>query len=506
MPWGSGFLGALTASSKVPMWEFVSEWVPALAYGTGTVATSHAQAGSPVLIVSAPSISGQRIQPITWAPTSAAWSVKLSGTDCHRAIGMCPRGSIVSLWCTLDGYRERVALGVVRNLSGSSQDWSVDVQDISTALTSRLKSDPFEGELFHDLADGDTTVATGGYTAGDPTLTVTSAAGLKCDSVTGRYTVLVTSTSGSQFYVTGTLAGNVLTIATAGDFGTTDANAAAGNLVTACALLEGHPLDLMRRILTSGSGGAFASLPDSWGLGVTDSWFDHSGITTYRDLVTVATSGAYTWRMVFAAPLGSPWSVFAALLSQAGIWMTMRQGDIVFRACQNVFAPATAVVGSVTALQKGPKPGWSWQQHAQEITYEYAIATVSGPTTSKQEPGTIYGLPLAVIQSHPSLDEASYDLSAVAWSNEAAVLAGDVLRLAFWAVLPPEAFSFQIPKWRAAQWCDGDLVQLDLPELRGIATYRGHTYEGVPAMIVEAAPDWSGDGVRLRVLPLRQEL
>ena len=505
MSWGSGFITQLSAAVKVPQWELVVERTPLGATGTAYVSHAGLVAGVPALISRAPLFSPNRIQPVSWTPSAGTWSVEIAWTDCHRAIGMCPRGAIVSLYCTLAGNRERVALGIVRNLTGAPQAFRIECQTLTSGLTSRLVTDPDEAQLFADLNDGDTTVASN-YTAGDATLVLTDGSGLEKDTDTGGlYCVLVTATSGSQFYVTGTLAANTITITTAGAFGTTDANAAATNAVTACAFINGHPLDIARKLLISGSGSAtWDTLPDKWGLTLDGSWFSHGDINDVRDNVMVCTSGTYAWDVVVSAPVDSPWSWFQGLLSRSGAWLTMRQGDITFRAAQEPGSPLLGSVGTIgdEMLAKTQGPSWSWQYQAQEFPIEYGFIKVQTATGFAYEPTS---LGLIAYESYPALVDCTYDLSVLVFSNETQIRDADADRLVLYAVYPPEAFSMSLRGWAAAAWCEGDFITLDLEQLRGRQTDSGYSYEGATAVVLESAPDFGGDTTRVRLIVFPQE-
>lgn len=505
MSWSSGFIAELGAAVKMPQWELAAE--RSVFGGSSTVYTSHAQtvSGSPALIVSAPIVTPNRIQPVSWTPSAGTWSVRIGWEDAHHAIASCPRGSIVGLYCTLAGNRERVALGVVRNLSGTSQDFAIECQSLTTALTGRLTTDKNEVALFHELADGDTTVAGGGYTAGAGAITVTSAAQWTKDSDGGKYCALVTPDSGDPFFVIGSgLAGNVLTIDTAGAFGTTDADASAGNAVTHCAYITGHPLDIARKILISGSSTSptWDTLPDDWGLACDGGWFDHGDTNDVRDLVITASSGSYVWDVVVTAEIDNAWSWFSALLSRIGAWLTMRQGSMTFRAAQDTTSPALPASGSITSrgLLKGPRPAWSWQCHAQEFSVEYGRVVVRTDATTGWTAGTS-----TRVESFPALYEYEYDTTGLVFENQPAMRTDDVARLRYWATDPPEAFTLALRGWAAGAFCDGDLVDLSIPELRGLVTAGGGAYEDRTAMVLESSPNWGGDDCRLRVIPSRQE-
>jgi hypothetical protein len=507
MSWSSGFVAALSSASKVPQWELVVERNVFGAGGTAYVSHQQLASGVPALIARAPTFSPNRITPVSWVPVGGTWSVEIAWSDPHRAITMCPRGAIVSLYCTMEGYRERMAIGIVRNLTGSPGAWRVECQNITSGLTSRLTDNADEIRLFHDLNDGDTTVAAN-YTAGDPTLVLTDASGLEKDSDAGAlYCVLVTDNGGTQFYVIGTLAVNTITITTAGAFGTTDADADAGNAVTACAYIAGHPLDVMRKLLISGSamGSVWDTLPAAWGLMLDGGWFGHGDINDVRDDVVVVPAGSYRWDLVFSAPLTSPWSYLQNLLSQAGIWLTMRQGEIVFRAACDPGSPPLGSVGSIgpRSLATGKVPAWSWQWQAQEFAAEYAMTRVLSGTGSTTDPPIL----LLTVESYPMEYEALYDLSGVVWSNEAAIRGEVGDRLYPFAIYPPEAFSLALRGWAAAAWCEGDYVTLDLADwLVGRQTAASRTYGGALAMVLEAAPDLSGDASRVRVIVFPQEV
>ncbi len=494
--WSSGFIDAIGRDQRTPKWELRAERSPV--GGTGYAYSSHGGMNGPALIVRPPLVSPNRIQPVSWTPTGGAWSVEIGWPDAHKALSVCPRGTVVGLYLTLEGLTERVALGVVRNISGTAQAFRVECQGLTSALTGRLTDDPDEIALFHELSDGDTTVGSN-YTAGDATIVLTSGANLRRDTDSGLWCVLVTPNTGDDFFITGTLAGNTITITTAGAFDTVDADADAGNAVTACAYINGHPFDIARKLLISGSSSSatWDTLPDDWGFALDGGWFAHGDINDYRDLVVKPSSGSYVWDLVVTGEIENGYAWLSGLLSLLGAWVTTKQGYLTFRACQNPNARTIGPVALITerALLGGPGSSWQWQQVAQEWSVEYGRVRVRSNATDWTNDSLARSL-----GTYPAQAMYEYDSTGLQFANETAMRAGDIDRLGPWKN-PPEAFTLQTRGWKPGILCEGDFATLDLPCLRGLRTAAGDDYTAADVLVLEVSTNFAGDDTRLRVIP-----
>ena len=154
----------------------------------------------------------------------------------------------------------------------------------------------------------------------------------------GNYLLRVTGTSGT-FYIRATgLTGAQFTGLSTGIYGTTDADAAAGNKVEHMALLQDGPIDIVKKILIStagGTGGTFDTYPGSWGFALPIDWLDTADIDDVATRYHIGT----TWNLdvVVSEAQTDPASWLSGVLEPCGMWLVHRQGQISLRYSQNPY-------------------------------------------------------------------------------------------------------------------------------------------------------------------------
>jgi len=496
MAWSSAFLAALGSRHYRP--TFLLEVVGSPVAGQADAFASHPSLG-PDALAGLPRVGGSSIVPISWRPAYGTWSVTVQGGAIARAVALLPRGAVVRLLMGAAGLdrasMEPVALGIVRKLSGTPGAVTVECGDLLSGLTCRWSTTVSTGDLFYAVATS-TTVASD-YTAGNSTLVLTDASVLQRRSG-GTGAVYVEPTVGDPFYLTYTgVSTNTLTgVSSTGAFGSTAVNAAASSTVRNAAYLYGHPCDIVRHVLLSGSGTTdYDVLPDSWGFAIPEDLVDIEDIEDWKDRLAVS-SGTYSWDLVTTAkqPTGLSW--LQTYLSNAGIWLACRQGRITVRSALDISSTRDM---EETITEDDVAGAWSWEWPDPQIALEYRKVRVQAGSTT-------YDIAGASLETLPAQDWATYDLSDQVFDNETATCTETCRRLAPWATKLPEVVTLPCRGWRLAGLCPGDPVRLDLPRLAGQLTGRSTSYDSWPATVVSVSPDFSRHQTTLRVWPDRESL
>lgn len=464
----------------------------------GALYSTHQALGGQALLVAVRQ-SGGRIAARTWTRTSGSLSIEVQGAA-ERAVRYHPRGSLVELRLALDpaDEPEPVYLGAVRQVGGRPGIATLQVWDLITALRGRLTTFYNELNLFDEIDTAGQTTLAADYTAGASTVDLVAAGGLQ-RRTGGTGAIRITPATGDPFYLTYTgVTGNQLTgVSAAGAFGTTAVDATTGDAAGGVAYLYGHPFDLVRQVLCSGSGtGPYDVLPDTWGLAVPDEVWDHDDVDYWRALVA-PTTGSLTWEILVEQEVTDASAWLRELLSAAGLWLTQRQGRLTLRAALELDAAQRYSVETVTEDDLEEGGGWSWNSHDPALPDEYGGVVAQAASASRYS----YA---GSIQTAPSSYLYYYDLSRQIWSNVNACLDEALARLKPWCVRTPERLVLPCRGWRLAGLCEGDPIRLDLPSLRGRLSAFGQTYTDWPAIVASVTPDWAGHRTTLEVWPARE--
>ncbi len=494
MAWSSAFLAALTSRHLTPVW--LLEVVRTPIAGEADVYTSH-PSFCPDLIAGVPRANGTSIQPITWMPTYGTWSVVAQG-DGARAVALLPRGAVVRLLAGFSGLdrdqMEPVAVGVVRRITGTPSGVTIECADLLSAMQQRWSDAVGHGDLFYAVAVS--TALTSQYLAGNIALNLSSSTGfLRMSGGSGA--VLVEPVTGyDPFYLTYTgISGNQLTgVSSTGKFGSTAVTGPIGSTVRNCAYLYGHPCDIVLRLLLSEGGTTdWDVLPTSWGFGLPEDLVDIEDIQDWRARLAVA-SGTYSWDLVTAEkqPAGLGW--LQDYLSKAGIWLAMRMGRITIRSALDV----EKTRDYEDAISEDDLAGaWAWEFPDSAFGREYReVRAQAGSTT--------YDIHGASVETLPTEDRLTYDLSDQVFDNATEICTETCRRLAPWATKLPEVITLPCRGWRLAGLCPGDPVRLDLPRLTGQLIGRSASYDSWPATVVSVSPDFSRHQTMVRVWPDRE--
>ena len=508
MGWTFDFIEAISSGTITPIYVIESVAIDGFRPLSGSL--SVASVTSRVLPGATPGLSpdSSRVSYGTltvgdWSSTYSEWEIGLyAGVDVRP---FTTRGQAVVLRIGIPGWSldrfQDVAVGQVQAIDRRGDQWVIRVRSLIAGLVARYTETGGEVELFHTLAE---TTLSGAYAVADPTLSLTSSTGAERDTG-GSWLVEVTPDTGDPFFLTasGLAAPNLTGISAAGVIGTTAAAASSGNTVRICAYVQDHPLEVVRKVITStgaGTNGSFDTLPDSWGLGVPDWLIDDQDC---RDMVTAqcAPSGVATpvWDVyaVEAQPDAIAW--ISTILAPMGGFLAERQGRITIR----VASTATSQPGIANLWRVDDSEIVSidvYETWAGNQTIEYNSVRLrdahQGTTTLTED-----------VETRPAQNRQVLDLPYVSSASGAERTAWREHirdRVGAYYTRICETIEITTGGWRLAQACAGDHIAITSAHIRGRFGGDLDVGAGCEALIVSVEPDWFGSTVRLRCVILPQ--
>ena len=386
-------------------------------------------------------------------------------------------------------------------------------------MQTRITSNTAQLELFSGL--GSSTTVTSAYALVDNTLTVASTSGFASEtSGTGAiYVTPDTGTPNEPFYLTytGTSATQFTGVNTSDILGTSRAamvGAAGLDAVDEVAYINGHPMDLVAKILTStgaGTNGASDTLPISWGFGLDEDLVDLNDLSVWKNALA-ASSGDYEYALIAHEAQSNGLSWLQSLLSGAGIVIVQRQGQLTCRPVQDPngedaepFSPELSMLGpshmEITDhdIMGVTYEAWDGQQAAE---YDNWKLTILGSSSTYAAPAdeTVQTLPVA--ETYESFAPVDTD------GNAANIMLEISNRLKHWFYRIAERLTLTCAGLRLAQLCPGDIVEVTSSVLYGRSEARstggvGGEFRNRRAMVYGVDPDWVGGRVTvtLAVLP-----
>ena len=526
MGWGSHFIEAISSTPRTPVWALESIRLLSGGVGGDRDYASHAIGAtySPAIKIGAVRTGGSRLTPLSWTATQGAFSVELFG-DASDVLTYYSRGTVVRLMLGFEGWDASefapVALGMVKNLRGSTPRWSLECWDLVQAMQTRITSNTAQLELFYGLGAQTRVSTSPPYTTSDNTLTVTSTSGFQSETGgTGAVFVSPDSIGGDGFYLTytGTSATQFTGVNTSDILGTTRLGLAAPtteDLVDEVAYINGHPMDLVAKILTStgaGTNGASDTLPTSWGYGLAEDLVDLFDLSTWKAAL-VASSGDYEYALIAHEPQSNGLGWLQSQLSGAGIVLVQRQGRLTCRPIQDPNGTDAEPFAPELSLGFGPShmeitdneimgvayEAWDGQQAAEYANWKLSIVG-SSSTYAAPADETVQTLPVA--------DEYESFAPVDADGNAANISLEISNRLKYWYYRIAERLTLTCAGLRLAQLCPGDIVEVTSSVLYGRSEARstggtGGAFAARRAMVYGIDPDWVAGRVvvTLAVLP-----
>jgi hypothetical protein len=470
-------------------------------------AASHRGFGDEIIIDPATvDVEGDTLNPYDWSASIGGFKVGIvrtvSGLFRHLT-----RGTFVRLLVGFEGMRlaefETVAIGVVQNVRGTGP-WTLECGDLFSGLSHRLTRTDTELLLFE--ACDDATILTADYTAGDSTITVNSVSNFTGESG-GSGAVLITPSSGDPFYrlwssTTGSTVFNVTSPGTVSVMGTTDADASSGDTVTEVAYLQGHPMDIARKVLASngvsGNGEYDLYTDATWGFGIPDSLIDHGDIELWKALVVAVGSGSYLWEYPKTGREEDAIGWLRSFLASAGVFLTTRQGQITCRAAQ-ASVTHTGYLSHVHITDADIAEVEEYEAFASDHETEWSqIRVITATGNDESDPENL--------QTFPASRRRPFDVSDRVFSNEGAVREEMLGRLYESSQRVPERVVLRCVGLRLAILTNGDIVKLTTR--RVCSRIEGDAgYDARSVLVSNVSPAW-GDGtvrIALHVYPTSTE-
>lgn len=485
MSWGTPFLAAIGERALRPVFVLERVEVYQEPGSSWRVASVSGYASSPATLdpISV-ELVGQSVAVRSWTSVYGGFSVTVVGELRDITAGVT-KGSVLALRMGFSGLPEsdweRIALGQLRNIrlvhpsQAAAKAWRLEMVDLATALRSRLVTTQGSQRLLFGTRT--TTTTTADWTVGDTSLEVSSTSGF--GRRTGAAGGLVVTVGSDSFLLTylGTSTGPTRFTSVSDDvLNTTPVDAPLGSTVTEVAWLEGHPVDIARRVLTSrgdGSNGLYDVYPEAWGLGVHDSLVDHDDCDRHKEATELAT-GTHNWQLVEDQAVEDPGAWLSGHLARSGFFLAMRQGAVTVRAAQRTLGVTRTWLSGIEVTDDEIESLDAYDAWAPEADLEYAGVQV---TTASEVDGEFFGD--ADLQTIPGAGYWLVDLSDRVLTDEAAHRdeAGERLYEAVTTV--PERFVLTCAGLRAMQLAPGDVVRLRssrLPSRAGNAGVDQHAW------------------------------
>lgn len=499
MGWSDALLSALRADHVAL--DFLLEAVEISNFrATSWALSSRATPGYTACIdVGRCQITHGELQVPSWNRTATTVRIGL-----NRSLGNAVKpGQACALRIGLRGWApsafETVFLGVVRGVSWSAGQWSMDLVDLGYSLQSRWVRPDADPRLFGALDDGQTTI-TVAYSAGNPTIDVGDTTAF--EAPTGDpYLLLISPASGADPFLivaTGTSGGNQFTGAagTAG-YGTTAVNADVGSIVQCVGWSDGHPLQAVRRVLIStglGGNGARDVLPTSWGYGIPYELVDGEDVGICANLSSPA-SGSDSWLLLATSPVDDGQAYLQEFLQPGGFFLAMRQGKITARC---VVDPSQ---------QPGPDE-WRLDDSIVETYDAWDPSVVEAKRLRIAEMQYLYGLapPLTAytgasenLETRPALRETSLAAQSV-YTNETAWAVSIGARLGVHLLRRGERLTVRCAGYRLAGASLGDVVEFTTDQVASRYEEAGGAFLRRRCLVVGGGPDWFAGVTRLTLI------
>lgn len=485
-----------------------------------------------LLLTPAPRLGSSGIRPQDWAYQEGAWSVTLAVPDgpivlpgvgsisrptLQYARRGLKRGALVRLLIgeagTARGDYQPLKLGRINRVTSRAPGMlEVEVWDISTALRSRLSSTGASADerarLFYGSVGQQDTLTTK-YNVGDASVTISGSVTDRFLLETGGRGAVKVVGDSTTFYLSYTAAtGSTISgLSASGEFGTTASNAsdyepgpvpppASGNLVSSTALLEGHPLAILRSVLTStgdGTNGGLDLYPRPWGMGLPAELLDVGEWLAARNILTPA-SGANAWRILVEEEVEDPAAWITSVWNPSGIWLAVREGQIVPRIARDPNTATVLISGSVTDqdLVAGDPPYVEWYPQDVPVCYHRSIVNDGASSASN----------ISNVVTLPAYEELTHDTStsSVSLSNAGAIRTEVSERLAPWDHLCPEYATLVLQGIRS--YAPGDILLVTLSELGGRLDGTVGGYAERPCMVVRESIDLAQNRTQITVAAL----
>jgi len=457
-------------------------------------------------------ISGTRIIPQRWNVSFGQFSLNVVG-DIRYITERVRKGQLAQLSCRINGQTnfQRLAIGALTSISGSRASFTLQFNDLLTALSNSLDAragqamvttDPPHFQLFYKA--GLTTTVSSAFTVGDTSLQVVSDAIFKRKTGARGLIKCTASASGNSFFLFFTGSGsNTLTgiSATTHPAGSAE-NLQVGDVVTALIWLEGEPYNIFGSIVTStgsGTNGVLDVYPEEWSIGGSvnsNLWDYYDGINQQR-IIQRSDGGAYQWGFYIDTPLTNGIRYITNLAAGLGQWPVFRMGMLSWRGCTDptgvqtdIFTPVSAQIkdNDIFSIQRHDfyNPDVPTIYRTSRIIYnEAGSGHFSGQTYDNSQ---VRSLPAQKIIQRDGSSLYNHDQGGSDFRNQASLM--DLKRMASWDLFSTEKIVLRV-NLRFAYLVAGDIIELSSNYISGAYDPLGYTFRNRRMMV--AACDFNID-------------
>jgi hypothetical protein len=504
MPWDQAFIDQLLpGATRAPRYLLESEAIPqgTKPWGGTLMLSSFSVDGyTPVIAERGHSISFGELSVRDWTATRGTLTIAVIGSDIRQYIS---RGQVLALRVGFDAdvtTFEPVFRGAVRSLRrGADAVWLLQLEEITGALRSRFVSAAGETPLFWDLAS---TTLTSGIGPGHTTVPVVDATDFREDGG-GVGAILIAGSDGPfiDFY-TGTT-GVSFTGATEGELGSDPdgslvAAAPVSAIVSEVAYMVGHPIVVALRILHStggGTNGNYDTLPESWGYALPRSMVDQEDARFFKGAM-LPTGGTTDWHVFSTTPQVNGLGWLQGWMASAGMFITMRQGEITVRCGVLpwvVRTPGHIDISPETGLARidaydtfDPSTPMEFSTvEIERVISTHALVTSTEDVENLPDGGTLVRpAPFAALGTIAESTDWRQEIGA---------------RVSPWDLRTAERVEVAMAGWWAGQAAPGDTCTLDARRF-GLTDRYGAEFDGTrEGLVLSAQPNWFGATTRVVV-------
>lgn len=364
MGWSQSFINSLQSPAVTAKYILRLTNMPNFAGDSATITGGFATGAKLQISDEGPKINGSSIIPGSFNISFGSFSVPLVG-DITEIFPAARKGSIAELFCIINGQKERIAIGQLKNISGFSNRWSMDFTDLISAMTSRADTrtgngtdnDPDHFSWFYNCGlSANNTTAWNESGGNFPTTIVVDDVRPFLDNKEHGEKGLIrcVDSSNNEFYLTYDSAtvtsGTIGFITLSKTYTTSDqeypslqtcSNLAINSTIYAVALLKGKPYEIFAKLLLSRDGNNtnyFDKYPASWTYGgfLNDDMFDLGDARNQKYIKSTDEAGApYKWDYLVSGTWSNGIREFVTQCSKTGQFPVYRQDSITWRGAQN---------------------------------------------------------------------------------------------------------------------------------------------------------------------------
>lgn len=522
MSWSIQFQADLQAQTLDPVFVLeIMKWggTPGMQF----FAASSGDYGYPEIIGAEISLSGSSIAPIDWRYTHGACSIQIVGDSITELAMYAQRGALAILKMGFPGYSlaelEPIFVGRVNTITGRGPNWTLELWDGTSILTSRLITGytgvyrQNEMNLFYNV--GDSTTLTSTYNVGDTELDLTDASAMEESTLSGKYSAVYVDPGGGAdpFFLTydGTTGNQLQNVTTVDVLGTTRVTASTGgSTVSNVAYLRGTPAEIFIRILVSGSGTstAYDVYPETWGYGLPLDLVDWADCIGTLVAMQARLGAGPTYEIAYpqSDQITDSWTWLSEWFRGLGLIPIQRQGLITLRPIQDPSDPAISSGITITDLDIESVDEWVCYNPDVPAEHVQARVFIKDPTSPFSTVSRV--TPMIIPKTLPVEDRVDYNNSDK-FASFATSVCGELRdRLGPWGTGRgpgtatgsglPEEVSITCVGLRLAGLSVLDVVHLTTDELRGgrlASTQDGWTDQ--PCMVLRCSPDFISGRVAL---------